>query len=71
MYKRPYVQIRGFADETNKKYWLETTYVEGWEKPEVERMECNTLKDLHVRVRRCIAFAKRHTYDYDVNFIIL
>lgn len=71
MYNRPYVQIRAFADEANRKYWLETVYAEGHEKPLYERMGCESLKDLHVTIKRCIAYAKRHTYDYDVNFIIL
>ena len=71
MYKRPYVQIRGFSDESSGKFWLETSYVEGREKPLIERMECDNLKDLHLRIKRCVAYAKRHTYDYDVNFIIL
>lgn len=70
-YNRPYVQIRAFADEENKKYWLETVYALEDEKPIHETRKCDSLKDLHVCMKRCVAYAKRHTYDYDVNFIIL
>lgn len=71
MYQRPYVQIRAYADEENKKYWLETVYVEGHEKPLYETMECENLKELHIAMKRCVSYAKRQTYDYEVNFIIL
>lgn len=68
---RPYVQIRGIVDEKHGRLTLETIYVENGEEPLIERMDFTTLKSLNVGMNKCIAHAKRLTYDYDANIIVL
>lgn len=71
MLKRPYVQIRGIQNEMHGTCTLEAIYVEPGEEPIVERMDFITLEALHKGMKKCIAYAKRHSYDYDANIIVL
>lgn len=68
---RPYVQIRGIVDEKHGRLTLETIYVEKDEEPLIERMDFMTLKTLNVGMNKCIAYAKRNSYDYDANIIVI
>lgn len=69
--KRPYVQIRGIQNEMHGTCTLETIYAEPGQKPVVERMDFITLEALHKGMKKCIAYAKRHSYDYDASIIVL
>lgn len=71
MNDRPYVQIRGIANEMHGTCHLETIYVVPGEEPVIERMSCMSLTSLNMKMNKCVAYAKRHSYDYDVKFIIL
>ena len=71
MIKRPYVQIRGIANEMHGTCHLETIYVAPGEEPLIARMDFITIESLHKGMKKCIAYAKRHSYDYDANFIVL
>lgn len=68
--KRPYVQIRGIVDEMCGTIGLETVYMEEGEEPLIERMDFMTLKGLNMAMNKCIARAKKLSYDYDVNLIV-
>lgn len=70
MLKRPYVQIRGIVDEMYGTCTLETIYKEEGEEPLIERMEFMTLKALNMGMNKCIARAKKLSYDYDANLIV-
>lgn len=69
--KRPYVQIRGIQNEMHGTCTLETIYAEPGAKPVVERMDFITLEALHKGMKKCIAYAKHHSYDYDASIIVL
>lgn len=71
MLKRPYVQIRGIEDTMHGTCTLETIYVAPGEEPVVERMDFLSLESLHKGMKKCIAYAKRHSYNYDSNIIVL
>ena len=71
MCKRPYVQIRGIQDEMHGTCTLETIYVEYGQEPLIERMDFITLEALHKGMKKCIAYAKRHSYNYDAAIIVL
>lgn len=71
MCKRPYVQIRGIRNEMHGTCTLETILVEEGEEPLIERMDFITLEALNKGMNKCIAYAKRHSYDYDANIIVL
>ena len=69
--QRPYVQIRGIVNELHGTCTLETIFVEPGEEPLIERMDFMSLKSLNVGMNKCVAHAKRLTYDYDANIIVL
>lgn len=71
MLKRPYVQIRGIVNEMHGTCTLETIYMEDEKEPLIERKDFLSLKSLNIGMNKCIAYAKRHTYDYDANIIVL
>lgn len=71
MTKRPYVQIRGIHDHQLGRYTLETIYVEEGEEPQVEKMGCASLASLNKKMNKCVAYAKNHSYDYDVKLTVL
>lgn len=50
---------------------LETIYVEEGEEPVIERKDFMSLKSLNIGMNKCIAHAKRQSYDYDANIIVL
>ncbi len=70
MLKRPYVQIRGIVDEMHGTCTLETIYQEEGEEPMIERMDFISLKSLNIGMNKCIARAKKLSYDYDANLIV-
>ena len=71
MMKRPYVQIRGIVDEMCGTITLETVYKEEGEPALIERMNFMTLKGLNTAMNKCVAHAKKLSYDYDMNLIVL
>lgn len=71
MLKRPYLQIRGIHDHMLGSYTLETIYVEDGEDSQVERMGCTSLASLNKKMNKCVAYAKKHSYDYDVKLTVL
>lgn len=71
MTKRPYVQIRGIHDHQLGSYTLETIYAEEGEEPLIEKMSCASLVTLNKKMNKCVAYAKNHSYDYDVKLIVL
>lgn len=71
MTKRPYVQIRGIHDHQRGLFTLETMYAEEGEEPQIERMSCASLPSLNKKMNKCVAYAKKHSYDYDVKLTVL
>lgn len=70
MYKRPYVEILGCVDKHNNKHTLKTRYFEGREEPLKEEIEFLSLESLLVGMKRCVKYAQRMTYDYNVDLIV-
>lgn len=71
MLKRPYVQIRGIVNGFHGTCTLETIYVEPGREPVIERKDFMSLTSLNIAMNKCIAYAKRMTYDYDAKVICL
>jgi hypothetical protein len=52
-------------------YTLETIYAEEGEEPMIEKMSCASLVTLNKKMNKCVAYAKHHSYDYDVKLTVL